>query len=289
MSMKSEHAVRMNIGEFASRSRLSAKALRLYDELGLLPPAEVDEDSGYRFYEPGQLEQARLIAALRQLQASLAEIKAILAVGRAEGAERIRQFWAEAERDHAARRALAAYLIDDLSGKRAVMYDVNTRDVPERTLLCLKRHVADEQEQWAFGKEFIGVLRRHKLPRMEGRAGAWFCIYWGEVNEDSDGPVEWCRPIPPDQAEALAARCPELTLRAEPAHREAFVELGHYGQVGPADWQVISRSLHAWADRHPVRPIDLGSRLTFLLSDPPDEVTGPELDFAVPFEGPMAP
>ena len=56
----------MSIGEFGSRSRLSAKALRLYDELSLLPPARVDEDSGYHFYEPGQLKQARLIAALRQ-------------------------------------------------------------------------------------------------------------------------------------------------------------------------------------------------------------------------------
>ena len=34
----------MTIGEFARRSRLSAKALRLYDELGLLPPARVSED-----------------------------------------------------------------------------------------------------------------------------------------------------------------------------------------------------------------------------------------------------
>ena len=67
MSMRSEHVDRMSIGEFARDSRLSAKALRLYDELGLLPPARVDEDSGYRLYEPGQLKQARLIAALRQL------------------------------------------------------------------------------------------------------------------------------------------------------------------------------------------------------------------------------
>ena len=58
----------MSIGEFAGRSRLSPKALRLYDELGLLPPARVDESSGYRFYSADQLEQARLIAALRELQ-----------------------------------------------------------------------------------------------------------------------------------------------------------------------------------------------------------------------------
>ena len=57
----------MSIGEFARRSRLSPKGLRLYDELGLLAPARVDNSSGYRFYDGGQLERARLVAALRQL------------------------------------------------------------------------------------------------------------------------------------------------------------------------------------------------------------------------------
>ena len=48
------------IGRFAKATRLSVKALRHYDELGLLRPAAVDSDSGYRFYHPDQLEQARL-------------------------------------------------------------------------------------------------------------------------------------------------------------------------------------------------------------------------------------
>ena len=42
-----------SIGEFARRSRLSPKALRLYDRLGLLSPAWIDPDSGYRWYAPG--------------------------------------------------------------------------------------------------------------------------------------------------------------------------------------------------------------------------------------------
>jgi hypothetical protein len=46
----------MTIGEFARASRLSAKALRLYDELGLLRPALVDPLSQYRFYDPAQVE-----------------------------------------------------------------------------------------------------------------------------------------------------------------------------------------------------------------------------------------
>jgi PPM family protein phosphatase len=57
----------MTSGAFARASGLSRKALRLYDELGLLHPARVDPQTLYRFYDPGQLEQARLVAWLRRL------------------------------------------------------------------------------------------------------------------------------------------------------------------------------------------------------------------------------
>jgi len=276
----------MSIGEFAGRSRLSAKALRLYDELGLLPPARVDGGSGYRFYEPVQLKQARLIAALRQLQVPLGEIKAILPLEPAQAAERVRAMWAATEAEHTARRALAAYLIDELSGKRSVMYEVNTREMPERSLLCVKRNVAGQDQAWTFGKEFIALLRRYQLPQIEGRAGAFFCIFWGEVSEDSDGPMEWCRPVPPDQAEALAASCPELTLRVEPAHEEAFVKMGD-GQTDGAEWQVVSRSLEAWSEQQPdLRPAigmaELGLRMTFLPSEVGQDTYQ---DFAIPFNG----
>ncbi|MGH9170704.1 MAG: MerR family transcriptional regulator [Acidimicrobiales bacterium] len=273
----------MSIGEFARRSRLSAKALRLYDELGLLLPARVDEDSGYRFYEAGQLEQARLIGSLRQLQVPLAEIEGILPLAPVEAAERVREVWAATEAEHTSRRALATYLIDELRGRRAVVYEVSTREIPGRSLLCVKRNVAGQDEAWAFGKEFIGLLRRYQLPDIPGRAGAFFCIYWGEVSQDSDGPVEWCRPVPSDEAEALAARCPELTLRAEAAHQEAFVNIGN-GQSDGAEWHLVSQSLDAWSDNHSldvdVRVASLGLRITFL----PSEVgQGTYQDFAVPF------
>jgi DNA-binding transcriptional MerR regulator len=280
--MRSEHVDQMGIGEFARRSLLSARALRIYDELGLLPPARVDEDSGYRFYEPSQLKQARLIAALRQLQVPLVEIKGILPLAPVQAAERVRQLWAAIEAENTTRRALAAYLIDDLCGKRSVVYEVSTREIPERSLLCLKRNVPGRDQAWAFGKEFIALLRHYKLPEIEGRAGAFFCIYWGEVSEDSDGPMEWCRPVPEDEAEAVAARCPELTLRTEAAHQEAFVNIGD-GQIDGAEWQLVEQSLHAWSDQQPdILPVDLGVRITFL----PSEVDqGTYQDFAIPFNG----
>jgi hypothetical protein len=53
----------LSIGEFANHSRLSPKALRLYDQMGLLLPARADAACGYRFYGIDQLERARLVAA----------------------------------------------------------------------------------------------------------------------------------------------------------------------------------------------------------------------------------
>ena len=49
----------ISIGEFARRSRLSLKALRLYDKRGVLVPARVDRASGYRYYDTAQLDQAQ--------------------------------------------------------------------------------------------------------------------------------------------------------------------------------------------------------------------------------------
>ncbi len=66
------------IGEFSARSGLSAKVLRSYAAAGLLVPAAVDPWSGYRYYAPSQLAEARLILLLRQAEVPLSEIAAFL-------------------------------------------------------------------------------------------------------------------------------------------------------------------------------------------------------------------
>jgi DNA-binding transcriptional MerR regulator len=276
----------ISIGEFARRSRLSLKALRLYDERGVLVPSRVDQASGYRYYGTAQLDQARLVVMLRQLQLPLAAVKELLACDPADAATRIAEHWRDAEAAHGARRDLADYLVSRLRGKRSVMYEVATREMPERSLLCLKRNV-DEQGMWAFGKEFIAILRERPLPKVEGREGAFFCIYWGWASADSDGPVEWCRPVPAAGAHALAEHYPELTLRTEPAHREAFVALPG-PLVSGVQIQLAAESLRAWAQEQEqgvgdkqltLKPEDLGERITYLATGP----TSVDCDFAVPF------
>ena len=109
----------LTIGEFARASHLSPKALRLYDELGLLPPARVDPVSGYRLYEPGQLEQARLVAWLRRLGMPLARIRVVCDLPPAAGAAEVAAFWAQAEADLASRRDLAAFLTSYLAARES--------------------------------------------------------------------------------------------------------------------------------------------------------------------------
>ncbi|MCT2587526.1 MerR family transcriptional regulator [Actinophytocola gossypii] len=111
----------LTIGAFARASRLSPKALRLYDELGLLRPARVDPVSGYRFYEPEQLERARLVAWLRRLGMPLARIRAVCDAPKPEAAAAVAEFWQLVESDTAARRELAAFLVQHLSGKDDAM------------------------------------------------------------------------------------------------------------------------------------------------------------------------
>ncbi|MES4887631.1 protein phosphatase 2C domain-containing protein [Streptomyces sp. NPDC096012] len=111
------HSEFLTIGAFARASRLSPKALRLYDELELLRPARVDPGTGYRYYTAAQLRQARLVAWLRRLEMPLAQIRAVCALEAVDAARAIGAYWARVEAETAVRRDLAAFLVDQLTGE----------------------------------------------------------------------------------------------------------------------------------------------------------------------------
>ncbi|MEU7734307.1 MerR family transcriptional regulator [Streptomyces griseus] len=115
----------VTIGEFARVSRLSAKALRRYDELGLLRPALVDPVNGYRYYDPAQAEEARLVAWLRRIGMPLSRIGRVVALDAGAAAVEIRAYWARVEAETAARRDLAMYLVDHLSAEGRTMMRIS--------------------------------------------------------------------------------------------------------------------------------------------------------------------
>lgn len=221
----------LTIGAFAARARLSAKALRLYDRLGLLAPAYVDEVSGYRYYRAGQVERARLVALLRQLDMPLARIAEVVAAGDGPAAaELLGAYWADVEARVAGQRTLAEYLRGRLSGRSSEMYGkftVETVEMPAQVVITEKRHtLADELPAW------IGAA----LGRLEeaarecgGVAGVPYVAYHAEVSMESDGPAEACVPVA-DEAAARAwaerqGRARETAVRVEPAGRLAYTRI----------------------------------------------------------------
>ena len=68
----------MGIGDFARATHLTAKTLRHYHQIGLLEPAEIDPDSGYRRYGSGQIGRALVIARFRALDMGLDDIRRVL-------------------------------------------------------------------------------------------------------------------------------------------------------------------------------------------------------------------
>jgi protein phosphatase len=120
---------RLSIGDFARVSGLTPKALRLYGDLGLLRPAEVDPRSGYRWYEEAQLERARLVASLRGLGMPLARISVLCDLPPGAAAAEIASYWRQVEADTAARKVRASRLIEDLARKETDMTGKATLDL----------------------------------------------------------------------------------------------------------------------------------------------------------------
>ncbi|GHC61289.1 MerR family transcriptional regulator [Streptomyces flavofungini] len=221
----------LSIGTFAARSRLSAKALRLYDRQGLLPPAYVDEATGYRYYRPEQVERARTVALLRRLDMPLTDIAAFVGLDDAGAAAALGTYWAGVEERVAAQRTLVDYLRGRLSGRSPTLsgtFEIRTTDVPEAFVICERRHVfTHELSTWIDAS--FERLERAAEELCGGVPAAPFVIYHSEVTEDSDGPAEACVPVAdPAAARAWAeaqGRQRDVRARAEPAFRLAYARI----------------------------------------------------------------
>jgi DNA-binding transcriptional MerR regulator len=168
----------VTIGEFAEAARVSPKALRLYAANGLLMPAHVDRDSGYRYYRPEQLPTARIIGLLRTAGMPLREIARFLAEPLPEALDTYeRRLEGELEK----RREILHYVQRIL--EEAPMFDVSVKTVPPQRYASKKQNVR-VPELSPFITNTIGELWSDTVD------GAPFCVFHGPVNERDDGPVE---------------------------------------------------------------------------------------------------
>ncbi|MDQ3702886.1 MAG: MerR family transcriptional regulator [Chloroflexota bacterium] len=264
----------MPIGKFAAMCRLSLRALRLYDEQGVLRPALVDADSGYRYYRLDQAQDALLVRLLRALDVPLEEIRRIQCAVR-DGAPdaaraRLEDFWAHAEARRNEQRRILAYLHRLLQPSRreeAMSYPVKVKEVPAQHVVSQTSHVYVKDLE-GFLRSSLDALAEH-VQRVGGRqSGAPLAIYHGKVDEESDGPVQVCLPVAAPAVAGDATASDQL-----PAGPVAYTPLT-YSQAEFPDILSAYQAVATWARQH---GHDLaGSPREYYLVPPKEQTGTPE-------------
>lgn len=230
------------IGRFSTMTRLSVKALRLYDENGLLRPAHVDPSSGYRYYELGQANRAEAVRILRSVDMPLDEIRTILDADDPEliqkqlavHRERLVERLAEHER-------MLAYLESLMQRKEGIMpYEVEVAEAKPQFVAATRLHTnlgrIGNDIQAGFGSLMRAMGQAGAAP-----AGAPLIVYHDVIDEDTDGDIELCVPVAPGFAGDDQVHGREL----EGGTVAATVHRGPYPEIGPA-----YHTLTGWVAEH---------------------------------------
>ena len=151
----------LKIGDFSKLSRVSIRMLRHYDDIGLLKPAEIDEFTGYRYYQEEQLFTIGRITSLKDMGFSLAEIIRILE--NYDDKEKMEKFLLERQEELKKLSEETSYKLmllesarDRLRKEQKMNYDVTVKTIPERyaaTVHTVIPRYEDEGMAWGYMSE----------------------------------------------------------------------------------------------------------------------------------------
>ena len=208
------------IGEFARRVRLTHKALRLYDRIGLLRPALTSEATGYRRYDVTQVRTGQLISLLRGAGLGLADVECVLrdaGVDADQAVNRLDMLLRDLERRHGHRTLLIRHIQATLREGGDPMFRIETRHVPAQRVMSIQRRLhAPETEG------FVREAKRAFAQHLAGAepAGPFTLIFHGIVSEDSDGPLEAILGCP-----GHVEPTDVIGIRTEAEHDEAYTTI----------------------------------------------------------------
>jgi effector-binding domain-containing protein len=220
--------------------RLSIPALRHYDELGLLPPAAVDPDTGYRYYSMAQAIDAERIRTLRFLEMPLPEIRALLA-GDPDRTRSLLEGHRQRLAGQAERQRYAIALLDSmLRDDPPAAYEVRLRETVPQMAAAIRGRAA-----WAEIGPFVAASLRDvfKVAGDQGIrfAGPPYAIYHHADSSEAEVELEVGMPVA-EQVEATGRVVASMVPGGLVA---ATVHSGRYEDVGPA-----YRALAEWISDH---------------------------------------
>ena len=133
----------LKIGEFSKLSRLSIRALRRYDDAGLLTPASIDPSTGYRYYREDQLPTANRVRALRDMGFPLSAVREVLDCfddpAALERCLLLQRASAQEVKEEAERRLRLVDTALKRLRKDNMKYDVTIKTLPERQVASVRQ------------------------------------------------------------------------------------------------------------------------------------------------------
>ncbi|CAM3415975.1 MerR family transcriptional regulator [Stackebrandtia soli] len=231
-------------GAFGDATRLSAKALRVYADQGLLTPARIDARTGYRHYRHDQIPRARLIADLRALDLPLARVAELLDTDAATRATRLHEWLDAAQARLHRQRAAVNALGRRGAGDPALADAIRVHPIPPRRVLYRQLRVRVDLMDDAIA-ESARRIRAHLEAEGIPDDGRILVFFHGMVTLDSDGPIEIAvtapRPVEPVD---------DLRVRIVPAHRAARLSVEPRHRDHP---EVLAYydALDAWLEARP--------------------------------------
>lgn len=188
----------MSIGQFAQATGLTVKRLRHYDSTGTLHAAQVDEASGYRYYEPAQVADALLLAALRDSGVGLREVAEVLSA-RANRDEHIATALYRTKSDTESARDRIARTIKQLGLVPRV--PIALRWIEQQHILSASADLTfDECGPW-FDEVYPQLVRRAHGPTGAGGAGG--ASYASSFFTEGRGTVTAFLPVPANTPDAV--------------------------------------------------------------------------------------
>ncbi|HEY2288590.1 MAG TPA: MerR family transcriptional regulator [Streptosporangiaceae bacterium] len=232
--------VRLPIGDFAKMTHLSVKALRHYHDVGVLEPAQVDQWSGYRFYDPDQVAIAQVIRRFRELGMPLDEVRAVLQAPDVGSRNEVIVAHLERMESQLAQTQAVVASLRSLLERPAAPVAVEYRSVPRARALAVRDVVteAEVQDWWvaAFTELYAALAAAGVAP-----AGPGGALYASELFEVEKGEVVAFVPVAGGAApEAAFAGTGRAAVTDVPAaelavalHAGAFADLDRtYGALG---------------------------------------------------------
>ncbi|WP_410768147.1 MerR family transcriptional regulator [Fontibacillus sp. BL9] len=183
------------IGEFSKLTQVSIRMLRYYDETGLLKPARIDNDSGYRYYSVEQISLLHKIVFLRDTGFTVAEIA--LAIGNWEASFVTRQLRdkqeeiaSEIRKEQEKLKKIEIALRDIHDEKMAVHCNVTLKSVPSYGVLSLRRIIPDYFGEGALWSEITRYIEAEGLAVPQ--SSKTFAVYHDKDFKECNVDVEVC-------------------------------------------------------------------------------------------------